>query len=226
MKTLPLKKIGIGIAAIIVFGIAIFYFKSGVSLSTSTRSMNPAFGAYIASYTAGVVPSNSVIQIVLAKDYADSSMVGKETSVKLFDISPSVNGKTVWLNASTVEFRPESRLKSGQVYEATFNLSRIMDVPKDLSKFNYSFQIIPQNFEVSIENITPYVKTELKRQRVEGLLISADFADGDDIEKILKASQDGKSLKINWVHGSDGVHGEAARRPGTRWVQTKPTPVA
>ncbi|MBL7833013.1 MAG: hypothetical protein JNK18_03630 [Cyclobacteriaceae bacterium] len=203
MKNLPWKKIAIGIAglAVVVFGIYFFVNKKDKPVA---NYINPAFGEYISSYTAGVIPSGSNLIIVLTNNVADSAAIGQETSVNLFDFSPSIKGKAFWVDARTVEFRPDARLTSGQVYEATFKLAKLTTVPSELQEFKYSFQVIPQNFEASIDNIKPYVKTELKRQKIEGVLNTADFAEKDIIEKMLEAKQDNNALKISWVHGTDG----------------------
>src|SRR5882672_852714 len=167
MKNLPWKKITIGAVGVAVFALAIFYFTTGKGAKSSSF-VNPAFGEYISSYTAGVVPSGSYLRIVLAQKVADSTVVGQESSEKLFDFSPSVKGRTFWLDARTVEFRPEKRLTAGQVYEVDFLLSKLIeDVPSDLKTFRYTFQVIPLNFEISIENVKTYVKTDLKRQKIE-----------------------------------------------------------
>ncbi|MEY4929710.1 MAG: hypothetical protein RI909_434, partial [Bacteroidota bacterium] len=198
------KKIGLGAATVGLIAFSIFYFYDGKGAKTFNSAVNPAFGEYISSYTAGVIGSGSPIRVVLSSDVVDSSSVGDETSVKLFELSPSVKGITVWLDRRTVEFRPEARLVSGQIYEIKFQLSRLLEVPKALSVFEYALQVIPQNFEVSVDNIKPYVKTDLKRQKIEGTLLTADFADQGVVEKMLSAQQDGKSLKVNWSHTSEG----------------------
>ncbi|HTJ49472.1 MAG TPA: MG2 domain-containing protein, partial [Cyclobacteriaceae bacterium] len=204
MKNLPWKKIGIGtlIAGIAAFGI--YYFTNSARGNQAPSYINPAFGEYITSYTAGVVPSATSVRIILAQDVADSTVIGQESSVKLFSLSPSVSGKTTWLDKRTVEFKPESRLTSGQIYSVTFYLSKLMKVPDELSTFEYTFQVIPQNFEVSIENIKPYVKTELTRQKVEGILSTTDFAEDAHVEETLTAEQEGKSLKVSWTHAGEG----------------------
>ncbi len=203
MKNLPWKKIAIGIAGVALIAVVLFYSINQRNKPV-TNYINPAFGEYISSYTAGVVPSGSTLLIVLANNVADSASIGQESSVSLFDFSPSIKGKIFWIDARTLEFRPENRLPSGQVYEATFKLSKLVTVPDELKNFKYSFQVIPQNFETSIENIKPYVKTELKRQKIEGVLNTADFAENDAIEKMLQAKQDNNALKVTWVHGTDG----------------------
>lgn len=204
MKNLPWKKLGLGALGVAVITVAVFYYKTGQGAKTYNASVNPAFGEYISSYTAGVVASGSPVRIVLSQDAVDSTAIGEQTTVKLFEFSPAVKGVTVWLDRRTVEFRPEARLVSGQIYEVRFQLSRLAQVPKELSTFEYTFQVIPQNYEVAIDNVKPYVKTDLKRQKVEGTLFTADFAENESIEKMLAAQQDGKALKVNWTHTGEG----------------------
>ncbi len=204
MNSLPLKKVAIGAVAVVIAIAGIFYFKTSKGTKPGPSYINPAFGEYISSYTAGVLPSSTTVRIILAKEAVDSSMIGQESSVKLFSFSPSISGKTVWLDRRTVEFTPESRLISGQVYEVSFGLSKLMEVPGELSTFEYTFQVIPQNFEVSVDNIKPYVKTELKRQKIEGTLFTADYAENASVEKMISPEQEGKNLNVTWTHNPDG----------------------
>ncbi len=200
------KTILLAVAAVSVVALAGIYFYKGKP-KVQPSFIDPAFSEFIATYTAGVVQSSSTIRIVLAKDAADSTMIGQETSSKLFKFSPSLKGKTFWLDARTLEFRPDTRLPSGQQYEVTFLLSRLMTVADNLSEFVYSFQVMPQNFDLIFDNVKPYVKTELNRQRIEGGLITADFAETTEVEKVLVASQEGRALNITWIHNNEGkVH--------------------
>jgi uncharacterized protein YfaS (alpha-2-macroglobulin family) len=204
MKNLPWKKISIGVIGVGVFAVALFYGITSTGTREPQTALNPAFAEYISSYTSGVISSTATIRIVLAEDAVTDDVVGSETSTKLFSLSPAVKGKTVWLDKRTVEFTPESRLASGQRYEVNFNLSKLMEVPSSLSNFVYSFQVIPQHYELTIDNIKPYVKTELVRQKIEGVLFTSDFADGDVVEKMLQANQDDKQLTVSWSHAGEG----------------------
>jgi uncharacterized protein YfaS (alpha-2-macroglobulin family) len=203
MKRTPWKVAGfIGAAVVVIAGLLWVNLSKGDE--PVAVSVNPAFGQYISSYTAGIVSSSTPIRIVLAQEPADSIALG-ESSVKLFDFSPSVAGTMVWLDQRTVEFRPSERLRSGLVYEVDFALSKIItDVPSELKSFKYSFQVIPQNYELTVNNVRPYVKTELKRQMIEGVLQTADYGEDAAVEQMLNASQGGKSLKITWSHLAEG----------------------
>ena len=204
MKNFPWKKIGLFGIGLVTAAAAVFYFIPGKGAKTFNSAINPAFGEYISSYTAGVVSSGSPIRIIFSKDAVDSSAIGNETSAKLFEFSPSIEGATIWHDRRTVEFKPSSRLISGQIYEVHVLLSKLFQVANDLSTFEYTFQVIPQNFEVSVENIKPYVKTQLARQKIEGTLFTADFAENESVEKMITALQEGKSLKVNWTHAGEG----------------------
>ena len=207
MKTLSWKKIAIGTVAAFVVIAGVFYFTTSTGRKRVSAAIDPAFGEYISSYTAGVITSGSAIRIMLAEDVIDSSQVGQESPVKLFDFKPAVSGKTIWLDKRTIEFRPEKRFQSGLVYESEFYLSKVLpDVPSDLGTFKYGFQIIPLHFEVAIENVKPYLKTDLKRQKIEGLLQTSDFAENQAIEKMLTAAQRGKILNVTWNHTAEGKH--------------------
>lgn len=204
MKNLPWKKIGLVVVGLSVFAIALFYGITSKGTREPRGFINPAFAEYISSYTSGVVSSVSTIRITLVNQAVDDAAVGEEAKAKLFSFTPAIKGKAIWIDRNTVEFRPEGRLVSGQRYEVNFNLSRLMDVPSSLSNFIYSFQVMPQHYEVTIDNVKPYVKTELTRQKIEGVLYTSDFADATAIEKALSAQQDGKSLTVNWSHGGEG----------------------
>jgi uncharacterized protein YfaS (alpha-2-macroglobulin family) len=204
MKNLTWKKITLAVIVLTIIVTGVFYVNSGKGNKISKSFIDPAFGEYVTSYTSGVISSSSPLRIVLTKDAVDSSAIGGETSVKLFSLSPSVKGKSVWVDKRTIEFTPETRLISGQVYEVEFSLSKLFEVPQSLSEFQYSFQVVPQNFEFTVDNVKPYVKTELTRQKIEGVLNTADVADNEAIEKLLSASQEQQALKISWTHSVSG----------------------
>ena len=63
-----------------------------------------------------------------------------------------------------MEFQPSTRLTPGHIYEVSFQLAKLFEVPKALGQFEYSFQVIPLNFEMAVENVKPYVKTNKNDQ--------------------------------------------------------------
>lgn len=167
-------------------------------------SFNPAFAEFISYYSAGILSSGSVVRIGFTRDVVDSAMVGQTDSRTLFEFSPKVNGKVRWLDKRTVEFVPDGRWPSGKQIDGRFRLSRVMNVPDDLSVFVWSFRIVAQYLDFTVENVVPYVKTDLSRLKIEGYLQTADYAESENVKKSLRAAQDGKTLSITWQHTADG----------------------
>ncbi len=208
MKTVSPNKIAVAVVIVLIATVAIFYFVFTADKRSTPVFANPAFAEHINSYTTGMLPSNAVLKVVFASDMVDSTQVGQKAEDKLFAFSPAIKGSGFWVDRRTLEFRPESRMIAGQRYAAKLSLSRLVDdLPKDLRIFDYSFQIIPQNFEVVIVNVRPVSSTDLRQSEIDGNLNTADFAVGDEVEKSLKAYQDGKLLDMSWTHVDDGrVH--------------------
>ncbi|GAA0893900.1 MG2 domain-containing protein [Fulvivirga kasyanovii] len=202
VKRINKNKYFIGAAVgIVVVLLAVFYFnRTGKAGDIEETKINPAFSAYISSYTAGVVSSRSYVRIRLAMDVADSTQIGQEVDKKVFSFDPGIDGKAVWIDARTVEFQPSERMKSGQVYQARFHLGKVTKVSEDLGEFEYQFQIVEQNFDIEIENIETVDKTALKEQRIIGVVYTADVADDKDVEKAAQAVQDGSTLPMAWTH--------------------------
>jgi len=159
-----------------------------------------AFMDYITAYTGGVVSSSSSVDIHL--NPAILGKIDKTADVdlgSLFDFSPSIEGDAYWMEDNLLVFRPISPLESGQAYQATFNLSKLLKVPDPLKKFPFSFEVIRQSFTVDIEGVYSGYE-DFGLVEVKGALLFADMAAPEEIEKILKAEYSGNEMKIRWQH--------------------------
>lgn len=196
----------VAVAAVVAI-VALVYFlypRGGEEGPTPPEAVDPAYSEFIAAYTEGVIGSNSSFIISLTQDVVGFDQIGEEADASLFRFSPSVEGTAMWQDRRTIRFKPSKRLSSGQKYEVSFRLSKLVQVPDNLSTFTYSILVLRQNFEVAVNNVKPYVKTELARQRIEATLTTADFAENEVVEQMVTAKQADKSLKITWNHTADG----------------------
>ena len=167
--------------------------------------IDPAFKAYISAFTSATITSESPISIRLSNDIIKSSETGIAVENSLFEFTPSIKGTTVWTDERTIEFRPSGRMAQGVQYNATFHLGEVMKVPEKFKNFSFEFQIIKQSFEVHKEGLFPLDNRNFNRQYFTGNLITADVADADKVEKILKASQKENELPLRWSHDATGL---------------------
>src|SRR5690606_28562113 len=94
---------------IIVIIIALLLWK--YSQSNTVNANNTAFAKYVEAYTAGVVSRESTVRVRLASQVSTFQQTNQEDQRKLFSIDPNVKGKVYWIDARTVEFRPDEQLK-------------------------------------------------------------------------------------------------------------------
>ncbi|MCB0495061.1 MAG: hypothetical protein KDC79_02905, partial [Cyclobacteriaceae bacterium] len=156
----------------------------------------------VSSFTGGVISITSPIKLKLTKNMGDS-LAGRQVSDKIFSFSPSIDGTTAWEDNRTLMFTPGNNLKSGQKYEATASLKKLFPgIDKDKQEFRFVFQTLIQNFDVSVGGLQFYKKSDLTKVKVEGYLQTADFAPFESIQKMVKASQNGKALELTWQNAA------------------------
>jgi hypothetical protein len=108
------------VAVIILVGVLVFL----PSKKDNSREYNQKYAKYIAAYTSGTVSKRSFIRVQLASQVKTMSDMGVADNRDLFSFSPSVKGKAFWVDAQTVEFRPDESLKAGEDYEVNFDLGK------------------------------------------------------------------------------------------------------
>ena len=81
-------------------------------------------------------------------------------------------------------------------------------MPTDRSKFKFTFECIPQNFNVKFDGVTVYDVNNLKRVKLTGTIQTADQISNEHAEQLLSAAQNGNQLKLNYEHGiGQNLHG-------------------
>nr|MBP6022451.1 hypothetical protein [Ferruginibacter sp.] len=181
--------------------LVVFLSVLAVSFSSCNKKekwieVDPAFSKFIDAYTTGIISKTSAIRIQLAGEANTTHAVGEAVKDDLFDFSPSVKGKAFWLDARTIEFKPESWLKTNQLYTVKFKLGKVTKVPEKYDNFKFSMQTVKPSFKISENGLRSNgVKNKMS---FSGQIETADVEKGTEIEKLLTATQNGKALKINW----------------------------
>ncbi|MDR3061498.1 MAG: alpha-2-macroglobulin [Dysgonamonadaceae bacterium] len=142
------------------------------------------YAPYINAFTGGSISSQSTIKIEFAQEQPVVEL-NIELKDELFKFSPSIKGKTYWINNRTVEFVPDSgQLKQGTLYNASFRLGKVMNVEKKLSKFAFSFRVTPQNFGLEMH---PYFVDESNPEvaSIEGILRFGDRVNLEQVKKMV-----------------------------------------
>jgi uncharacterized protein YfaS (alpha-2-macroglobulin family) len=188
------RSIGIGASLLLLILIVFFNFHQW-----QKRSVDPAFGKYIESYTTGIISKESTIRIRLAGNVQTAHVQNEPLSDDIFDFSPSIKGKAYWTDARTIEFRPEGKLDPDKNYSATFKLNKITMVSDGFEHFKFNFQTIKPDFTVTFTGLQTASNTSADKMKLGGIIQTADNEDPANIEKIINVSF-ATPVNINWQH--------------------------
>ena len=183
--------------------IIFFCFISSFAIFISYNKKNklvevdPSFSQYIDAYTSGIVSKTTVIRIKLAADASTTHTVGEPVEKDLFSFSPSVKGKTIWLDARTIEFQPDKNLIPDKLYQITFKLGEVTRVPAKYEDFNFNIKTVKPAFTVNDFGLRSDGKDKMF---LSGEIETADIEDPALVENLLTATENNKNLQIKWQH--------------------------
>lgn len=156
---------------------------------------------YITSFSSGIVSSKADIQVGLAfakKEWQD----GQELDKDYFSVSPSAEGKVVFLAGNIIAFRPTKKLDQDTEYRVTLHLSKFIEVPNTLKDFNFRVKTIKQDFLVTVQDLQSYNRDW---QYLNANIKTSDNMDIATVKKLVTAEQDGRKLPVRF----DGKAGAA-----------------
>lgn len=196
-KTTLIAAGGVIVVAIITF----FIWK--YTQSTEINATNSAFAKYIEGYTTGVVSRESTIRIRLASQVNTFQQTNQEEPRQLFAISPTVKGKTYWVDARTLEFRPDKQLEPSQEYHVRFDLGQVTEVSKELETFAFKLKVIDPSYHVEMDGLKAQTNNALDRMKLTGRVRLADVEQPERIEQLLTATLGNNTMAIKWDHNNE-----------------------
>jgi alpha-2-macroglobulin len=164
------------------------------------KVMNPALAKYIEAYTAGIISKQSTIRVQLTGDANVTHTQNEPVDEDIFEFSPDIKGKAYWVDATTIEFRPDANLTPEKTYTATFHLNKVMKVSDDLKEFDFEFKVIKPSYSIEDYGLKASGNNSLSKMLLTGVINTADVEDPQQIEKILTANYEGKAMPITWQH--------------------------
>jgi len=195
------------LSVFILLAVVLIYFLLKLQHPQAPTAPNPAFATYISGYTGGVISRNHDIVIKLTRDPEKKIQAGDPLEKGIWSFSPAVKGKAYWKDARTLVFNPSEPMRSGTIYTSTLKLDRVLPVDsRKLRNFVFGFQVIPQSFEMQPAGLRASGTSGLSHYDYEGKIITADAAVNTQVEKMVTATLAGKSLPIQWSHGSGNNH--------------------
>ncbi len=177
--------------------ITIFSFQS--CSKKTTASIDPEFSRYISAFTYGNISPESYIQVELTQEMPAVEL-NAEVPEKLFSFSPTVKGKTVWINSNTLRFTPEAgALKPGKTYDVKFHLNKLLQVENKFKTFEFPVRVNKQNFTAYIYPYSPMSIADLTKNTVELELNLANARTADQVKEMIELGNMPKNVSVRVV---------------------------
>ncbi len=186
----------ISIGTLIIAGVLFYLFNRK---KAETKS-DPAYAKYVEAYTSGIISKKGDITIRFAGQVKTLHTINQQIDEDILEFSPSIKGKAFWVDERTIQFRPEEEMQPGKTYEASLQLSKIMDVPENLEQFTFNFQIIKPSFKVENYGLKSINNSSLDYLKLTGSIFTSDEEEPAKIEQLLQANYADKKLRIKWLH--------------------------
>ena len=104
----------------------------------------------VESYSSGVINTGEPLVVRFVQGLQMTRRYGEELPKDLFDISPKVKGHAFWIDKNTIGFNLDEKVRCNTVYDVSFNLGMLLDMPED-NRLEFSFFIVSQDFY--LENV-------------------------------------------------------------------------
>ncbi|RZM16192.1 MAG: hypothetical protein EOO88_43010, partial [Pedobacter sp.] len=193
------KALVFGLVAVLVTILGVAYFTGFLSKKEKANDYSQKYAKYISAYTSGTVSKKSFIRLQLASQVKTMSDLGVADNRDLFNFSPSVKGKAFWIDAQTVEFRPDEPLEAGKDYEVSFDLAKVTETEEGLEEFEFDFRVIRPGMTATQAGLVSQNNTSMDYMQLKGEIKTSDQEDPKSIEKALKIDFEDK-LKVKWEH--------------------------
>jgi uncharacterized protein YfaS (alpha-2-macroglobulin family) len=196
-----MKKLIIPLIVVIVAIAAYFGYPYLISDSDTAKQTH---ARWISAHTSGTISSDAVVKVYFTNAVVKPDQVGAIAPKGLLNISPSKDGQAIWSQTNVLEFTPASPFKNGEKYEVSVDLEKAVDSISGVDEYEFTFQIIEQDFAVEIDGIEPVDIKNYDLQKVYGKLTLADKTDEEKIKKMVQATIGSQSFNIKWTAGKNG----------------------
>ncbi len=164
--------------------------------------IDKGFSEYISSYTSGVIPARSSIEIRFTPEFAAKA---DKSDTRLFEFDPVIKGKTEWKDETTVVFTPSRPLDNGKSFTGVFKLHRLGEVNKRLKEFPLSIQTVKKDFRVTLGALECTIE-EANKYILNGEVITSDYIEPAETESFIESKLGRNKLEIAWDHSGDLTH--------------------
>lgn len=125
--------------------------NGGKTVVEHIKPVPDALLPFLNSYTSGVIAPGDPVRVCFNNAEELKLKYGETLPSKLFEFTPSLKGRAVWIDNNTVGFQYDE-IDEAKQYVCRFKATELFDVPADMS-LDFGFAVRRQN--ISLVSVTP-----------------------------------------------------------------------
>ncbi len=189
----------------------LFLFVAMMAVLSACQTSHPElsdpdhFEAYVSAYSGPIINRTDPVLITFTAPYGKGQ---EEQNVKPQPINllPAISGKTVWMDAYSLQFTPDNPLVSGTEYIVSVGLSQIVQgLPDSLKNFRFAVRVKDQFLRLQTEDLTIPDPNSPNLFDLKGVLHTNDLADDLLVERCLTIKDPQQKPTIQWEHDPNGM---------------------
>ena len=157
------------------------------------------FKHLVQSYTNGNISVGDEVLILFYNDIKGARQ-GDVLPDGIVKLSPDIKGTAYWRDERTLAYKPEKHLAPDQKYVLSFKAGFVSNEKNsDTETYQFTFHTIKQDLSVRIGNLI----SQGEMYRLQGVILTSDIADNQDVEKIISFDDEVLNDNIKWDHYSN-----------------------
>lgn len=164
---------------------------------STAEALPPAASERLAAVPGAPLSRRSPVVVTFAEPVVAPDQVGRKVPSPLA-FTPRVAGEATWTSTAELTFTPDDALEAGAAYAVAVDLGALR-ADWAGEEAGFTVRVLPASYRTQILGLRATASAP-DVQRLEGLVHVADPADGDAVEGLLTAKQDGRDLEVSWAH--------------------------
>ncbi|MEE9326490.1 MAG: MG2 domain-containing protein [Cocleimonas sp.] len=154
-------------------------------------------------HTQSPISRTTPINITFNKEVFSDDMIGKDAS-NIMHITPTIKGIPLVQSKTEIVWKTEKSLEANIDYKISILAKGLDDVANNAAPFQFTLKLVPLEFEIQTSGLTTIPDSENK-MLLKGSVLISDVVKNEDVKQVLKATQQDKTLPIEWSH-TDKTH--------------------
>lgn len=181
----------------------LIFFGCEKSEVKETKSYSPKISQVVNRVTKGAIPSDSKIEVWFNDSVVDDDKINQQVEEELFNIQPTLKGKTYWKQTNLLVFEPTEPMEYWEKFQGSLNLKKLSKKFKDFEDLKFAFNIMGRELSSFKAELKLKTKNNPKVLNYSGKFSFSETTDLELIKEGVKLKNGSKNYLLEFFTEPD-----------------------